>query len=137
MPAKKAVSGPRFAEFWAAWPSHFRKKGRSKCESKWKKAGLDAIADRVIAGVEAWKRSEQWTKDGGQYMPGPLPWLNDEAWEAVDGLEPAGGIDDIVGADPDSEAARLAASPFTPEEEKRWGKPVLAPGRVGDGAVII
>jgi hypothetical protein len=26
--------------------------------------------------------SEDWTKEGGRYIPGPEPWLNNQRWEA-------------------------------------------------------
>jgi len=28
------------------------------------------------------KKSEAWTKDGGQFIPAPLTWLNQARWEA-------------------------------------------------------
>lgn len=73
---------PGFRRFWQAWPQgHFRKKGKTKCLRVWKRAGLEQIAEQVIDAVERWKASPDWLKENGQFIPGPLPWLNDTPWE--------------------------------------------------------
>lgn len=77
-----AAAGSGFAEFWKRWPSGARKKGRSKCEKHWRLNKLDRIADDVMRGLSRWLASEEWAKDGGKFIPGPHPWLNDQAWEA-------------------------------------------------------
>ena len=35
-----------------------------------------------MAGLRAAKASEEWRKDGGQFVPAPLVWLNQRRWEA-------------------------------------------------------
>ena len=45
--------------------------------------------DSVIEAVERQKRSDQWTRDNGQYIPHPATWLNQGRWE--DELQPAKG----------------------------------------------
>jgi hypothetical protein len=35
----------------------------------------------ICAAVERWKKSEQWTHDGGQFIPHPATWLNQHRWE--------------------------------------------------------
>jgi len=72
-----------FARFWDAWPKHPRKVARPQCERKWRSTGCEAIADRVIAAVEAAKRSADWAKDGGAFIPAPLVWLKQSRWEAA------------------------------------------------------
>jgi hypothetical protein len=76
---------PGFARFWEAWPpGHFRKKGQAKCIARWKRMNLEAITDSVLGALEKSKRSPDWTKDGGQFIPGPLPWINDTPWMGID-----------------------------------------------------
>ena len=36
---------------------------------------------RMLDAITTWKRSEQWTKDGGQFIPNPTTWLNGRRWE--------------------------------------------------------
>jgi hypothetical protein len=35
----------------------------------------------LIGAVENHKRSAQWTKDGGAFIPHPTTWLNQRRWE--------------------------------------------------------
>ncbi|RTL02968.1 MAG: hypothetical protein EKK59_00970, partial [Neisseriaceae bacterium] len=81
-PPPPADAGGAFARFWDAWPKHIRKVARSQCEAKWKAKGCDAMADRIVASVEAHKLSDSWRKDGGAFIPAPLVWLNQSRWEA-------------------------------------------------------
>ena len=36
--------------------------------------------DKVMANLALWKKSEQWTKDGGQYIPYLVNWLERGIW---------------------------------------------------------
>lgn len=75
---------PGFVRFWNAWPSHFRKEAKGKCFASWKKAKAEPLAEAIVAHVERLKKSPNWLKDGGQYIPAPLPYLNDRRWEGAD-----------------------------------------------------
>jgi len=77
-----------FERFWAAWPKHHRKINRKECLRKWTKELLDSKSAEVMAGLERWKASKDWQKDGGQYIPAPLVWLNQERWTAEFGGAP-------------------------------------------------
>ena len=35
----------------------------------------------MIAAIEKWKETEQWHKNGGQFIPIPVMWLNQRRWE--------------------------------------------------------
>lgn len=74
--------GVGFDRFWSAWPASRRKAGKPQCIAKWHTRGCERIADQIVAAVEASKHSEDWLKDGGQYIPAPLTWLNQARWEA-------------------------------------------------------
>jgi uncharacterized protein YdaU (DUF1376 family) len=69
----------KFDAFWEAYPD-IRKTDRKKCVVVWQRNKLDDVADKVMAGLEAWKASNDWTKEGGKYTKGPLPWLRGEYW---------------------------------------------------------
>lgn len=85
---------PGFAAFWQAWPSGDRKQAKGKCLEAWKKAGAEPQAALVLAHVERMKVSELWTKDHGQFVPGPLVYLNQRRWEGAndDATEPVRGF---------------------------------------------
>lgn len=79
-----STKSTRFSEFWECWPRSSRKVAKATCEKKWASAGLDKLADQIIAHVTALKSSKQWT-DG--FEPAPVTYLNQRRWE--DGDEPA------------------------------------------------
>ena len=85
---------PGFAAFWLAWPTGDRKQAKGKCLEAWKKAGAEPHAALVLAHVERMKASPLWTKDGGQFVPAPLVYLNQRRWE---GAEDAGDQRDLGG----------------------------------------
>ena len=57
----------------------------------------------MIQAVEKQKQSTQWQRDGGQYIPHPATWLNQERWEdevtttnAVKNYDDGGDLDWLV-----------------------------------------
>ena len=90
---KGADVPPGFAEFWLAWPSGDRKQAKGKCLSAWKKAHAERDAALVLAHVDRMKSSDEWRRDGGQFVPAPLVYLNQRRWEGaeVHGAESAVG----------------------------------------------
>ena len=68
----------RFDEFWRVWPQSKRKVGKAPCLTKWSKHGLDALADQIIAHVEAMKVTDQW-REG--FEPAPMTYINQRRWE--------------------------------------------------------
>jgi uncharacterized protein YdaU (DUF1376 family) len=65
-----------FAEFWSAYP---KKVGKGAAETAWRK--LRPASAVCVAAVESAKRSDQWRKDNGQFIPNPATWLNQRRWE--------------------------------------------------------
>lgn len=89
-----------FDAWWKAYPGP-RKQDKRKCAEKFarilRKSG-DAVSlfNRIMGGLEKWKRCETWTRDGGRFVCAPLVWLNNERWEAEIRVGPlSGGIDNI------------------------------------------
>ena len=75
---------PGFAEFWKTWPPNDRKQAKGKCLAAWKKAGAERDAAAVLTHVERLKDSENWKKQGGQFVPAPLVYLGQRRWEGAD-----------------------------------------------------
>jgi 5-methylcytosine-specific restriction endonuclease McrA len=72
-----------FSRFWESWPKHPRKEAQGRCWEIWRKGGLDAHVEIIVAHVEAMKHGA-WMKDGGAYIPAPKVYLNDRRWEGAD-----------------------------------------------------
>lgn len=82
-PEKPRVSEtPGFARFWEAWPANDRKQARGKCWEAWKRAQAEPLAELVLAHIGTLKASS-WLKDGGQFVPAPLVYLNQRRWEGA------------------------------------------------------
>lgn len=76
---RTAAPDERFDRFWAAYP---RKVGKERARKAWAKIKLtDELLASMLKALEAQKKSEDWRKDGGQYIPHPSTWLNDKRWE--------------------------------------------------------
>lgn len=68
-----------FADFWKAYP---KKIGKGSAENAWKKikSPVDTLA-LILPALEIQKRSDQWRKDNGQFIPNPSTYLNQRRWE--------------------------------------------------------
>ena len=73
---KKYEDTPEFITFWEAYPVHANKVGARQEFAK-----IDAPLDVLLESIEMWKRTDQWKKDGGQYIPYPAKWLKERRWE--------------------------------------------------------
>ena len=74
-----------FERFWQAYP---KKKAKDKARTAWGKLAPDLALCRVMsAALAEQKKSKDWTKEGGQYIPYPATWLNGKRWQ--DELEAA------------------------------------------------
>ena len=56
----------------------------------WKAKRLDQDADQVIYHVRAMANSDDWKKQGGQFIPAPLTYLRQARWDGADAIESAG-----------------------------------------------
>jgi hypothetical protein len=71
----------RFTEFWAEVPKAKRVDPKRARESFDKAVKGGATADEIVAGYRAAKRSSQWVRDDGRFIPHPTTWLNQERWK--------------------------------------------------------
>src|SRR3990167_238199 len=65
-----------FEKFWTEYPKKIAKKEAKKVFIK--VCPIDKT--ELMAGLAKWKKSEQWTKDKGRFIPHPTTWLNQERW---------------------------------------------------------
>lgn len=75
-----------FNRFWLEYPGP-RKTDKRKCKMKFIRILKDAdnYIDKfndILKGLNKWKKTDTWIKDGGQFICAPLVWLNNERWEA-------------------------------------------------------
>ena len=82
-----AVFDERFEKFWSAYPKKVGKKAAQKAFIKIKPN--EELLEKMLKAIETQKRSEQWQKENGQYIPNASTWLNGERWndEAVKNID--------------------------------------------------
>lgn len=67
-----------FDTFWKAYPKKVGKDAAFKAFAK-RKPDEKLLRD-ILQAIELQKVSEQWARDGGQYIPNPSTWLNQGRW---------------------------------------------------------
>lgn len=67
-----------FDVFWTEYP---KKVGKGAAQRAWAKIKRPKETLEAMLLALAWqKKSEQWTRDGGQYIPNPATYLNQQRW---------------------------------------------------------
>lgn len=78
---KTVTHQSKFDEYWSCLPEG-KKKSKGTAEKAWKKINPDEkLFVLIMEGLERAKKSEDWLKDGGQFVPHPATWLNGKCWE--------------------------------------------------------
>lgn len=75
-PVSPIIGDDKFDVFWKAYPN---RKGKQAALKSWKKMKPDLQV--CLAAIERQKKTEQWRRDGGQYIPHPATWLNQGRWD--------------------------------------------------------
>jgi hypothetical protein len=76
---EEMITDECFSRFWKAYP---RKTGKGAAEKSWGKLKHPTATTELILKALEWQRkSPQWTKDNGQFIPMPVTYLNQRRWE--------------------------------------------------------
>lgn len=76
---KGATSPEGFETFWSAYP---RKTAKPQAIKAFLRLGADsALLAQMLGALAVQRQSEQWQRDGGQFIPHPSTWLNGRRWE--------------------------------------------------------
>jgi uncharacterized protein YdaU (DUF1376 family) len=84
-----AVLDERFERFWKAYP---KKTGKDAAMVSFKKRKPDdKLLNEMVFALGQQKKSPEWLKDNGQFIPNPATWLNQGRWkdEGLDLDKPA------------------------------------------------
>lgn len=103
-PNPRETRGAAFEKFWSAYP---RKEGKQEARAAFEKVSVSL--DILLEALERHKRSAQWCKDNGQFIPHPATWLNGKRWEdqpVMDSSIPKGASGQL--GDAELEAIRKA-----------------------------
>ena len=69
----------QFNQFWKAYP---KKQGKGICWKWWKKRKpSQELLQKMLTTIKLFSQSDKWQEGGGQYIPMPSTWLNQERWD--------------------------------------------------------
>jgi hypothetical protein len=75
----KGINIYPFDEFWKAYP---KKKAKEDARKAWAKLKPDeTLGKAIIQAVEEAKKTPDWKKENGKYIPHPATYLNGKRWE--------------------------------------------------------
>ena len=68
-----------FERFYEQYP---KKKAKEEARKKWNAMKVtEELFAKIISSLDKQKKSEDWLKDGGKYIPMPATWLHGKRWE--------------------------------------------------------
>ena len=73
---KKNSVGGLFDSFWSAYPRKVAKAEARKAFTK-----ITVPLETILSAITEARKSPDWTKDGGRFIPYPASWLNGKRWE--------------------------------------------------------
>ena len=74
---ERTIKENDFETFYVAYP---RKRAKADAFKAFKAAKNLPNIDSLIKTVEAWKKTEDWTKNDGQFIPYPATWIRKQLW---------------------------------------------------------
>lgn len=78
--APAPAEGKAFTQFWEGYPNRI---GRDAAWEAWKQLRPDVeTVGRIMAGLDAWKRSENWEEANGRFIPRAARFLKEKHWES-------------------------------------------------------
>ena len=90
----------QFDRFWATYPKKTAKQNALKA---WQKLNPDdKLTEEILLALEQQKKSVQWQKDNGQFIPYPATWLNGKRWEDIIDPEDGKGVSENIMRSDDS-----------------------------------
>lgn len=68
-----------FLSFWSAYP---RKESKQTAFEAWKKMnGTCPDIAIILKKIESMKKTDDWTRENGRFIPHPATWINQRRWE--------------------------------------------------------
>ena len=68
-----------FDAFWSAYPKHAAKADAQKAFKALNPD--DELMQTILIAIETWKKTDDWTKDGGKFVPLPATYIRGKRWE--------------------------------------------------------
>jgi hypothetical protein len=77
--SKDKISYVHFEKFWTAYP---KKIGKKTAYAVWQKINpSEELTENIVQAVVKSRKTQDWLKDGGQFIPHPTTYLHQERWD--------------------------------------------------------
>lgn len=77
---ERSVDSPAgFERFWSAYPRHVGKRAAAKAFAKLRPD--EELLGVMLVALARQRQSDQWQRDGGQFIPHAATWINGRRWE--------------------------------------------------------
>ena len=81
-PPSTGFDGKSFSQFWNAYPAVPGGADREAAYAAWRTiAPSRETAEKILAALEAWKKSRRWLDDGGEFIPSAVNFLSKGYWK--------------------------------------------------------
>lgn len=75
-------ANPRLSDFDLFWECYPKKKAKLDALKAWKQTeSIRPDIEKILAAINAQSDSDDWSRNGGQYIPYPASWLRDGRWD--------------------------------------------------------
>lgn len=73
------ASDDLFDSFWTSYP---KKRNKGDARKAWKALKpIPSLVDKILSALTSAKKSKDWIKEDGKYIPYPASWLRSEGWD--------------------------------------------------------
>ena len=76
-----------FLEAWTAYPHHGRRSSKAASLRAYKACRPRPALAEVLAGIRAQALTEDWTREGGRFVPAMEVWIRRRGWDSSNGNE--------------------------------------------------
>jgi len=77
--ARTRMREEAFTRFWREYP---RRESKKTAKQAFDRLDPDPeLFQEMLDAIASWKKTDQWQKNGGQFIPHPATWLNQRRWE--------------------------------------------------------
>ena len=89
---RESENAESFASFWAAYPKQI---AEAEAAEAWAHVATDGdTVMRIMAGLDGWKKSDQWKEENGRFVPKAAKFLTDGYWKAAPAAAAGRVLDD-------------------------------------------
>jgi hypothetical protein len=75
-------ANPKLSDFELFWECYPKKKAKLDAQKAWRQTeSLRPEIEKILAALDLQSQSEEWTNQGGMFIPYPASWLRDGRWD--------------------------------------------------------